>query len=710
MAPLALALLVIVGTVLAGRWALSVHQWRVMTDEMTYLKAAQSFWETLSPIPRVRGVPVHNYSVLYPGLLAPLVGLFDVPTAFRLAHGLGALLMATAAVPAYLLAAFVSRSRAVALAAAAPVVLTPWLLFAMSLLTEVAAYPVFVWAVYASVVAVSEPSRKRDAMLLGALTLAFLTRTQFIVLFALIPLIILLLEIGSRLRDRRGAGRMRCVRAGARAAVTEHSLLWVVVLVGALVALLAPGQGLLGSYQSAVGGAAVFPPNFVQSLFDHLNTMLLGLAVLPWVMALAYVGETLGGSADRRERVLALHVLLIVPVLLVMVTNFDLRIAGSVNERYLFYIAPLLVIAAACYCKSARRPALAIGAATVATTLVLSRTTFIPTRDFALFGSPTRLSWVALDFRFGQVQDLIGISFANSVAVAGGAAIGALILVWLLRTGRRAVALAGFGIGLAVWGVALMTYCAPKVRTDHDGYSLVTFGAVPPSKGSDWIDRALPPGAIAAMAPSEINSRAGAVLPLGTVTAQGVWWHAEFWNKAVRRAYLYEGAVDYSALVSDPMRLDPRTGRLLVGGSEAPYLVVAKSEVRMAPEGVLVKGGRDLNLYKPRHPYRAAWAMRDASERGELSAAGARLVLYGNQASGRRMTTVALSLTAREGLRQPLEVSGPGLRRRVSVGKRRLLSLQACVPAGRSRTIRLEGKGLPKLRLVNVLVRRGAPC
>ena len=612
--PLALGLVVLIGTVVAGYWALSVDEWRVMTDELGYVKIAVSISDTLSPVSRVRGESIHNYGILYPALLAPVVGLLDMPTAFRLAHGLGAFLMVSAAIPAYLLATFVSRSRAVGLAAAAPVALTPWLLLAMNLLTEVLAYPVFVWAMYASVLAVAEPSRKRDAAVLVALVLLFLARTQFIFVFGLLPVAIVLHEVGARLPGSSPRTWARESWLGLRASVANHVVLCAAGVLGALFAL-AAGDRILGGY-GAVRSGTLFPPAFAQAAYDHLNQILLGVAVLPLVLALAYLAETLVRPGDRRAHAFAVHLLLIVPALLVIVTSFDLQFAGGVHERYLFYVAPLLFIAAACYVRSARWPLFTVGGAGVLTALILTRTTFEPVANYPIYASPTRAAWVALDFRVGQVRDLTGIDLSNGLALAIGTAAAAAILVWLLQSARRRVALAGLGLALALWGVALTAYSAPKVRAEHESLAVQGLGTTAPLDDRDWIDDALPSGATAGLVPSIINARAGIPIPSGTVTEQGVWWEAEFWNKSVVRSYVYRDAIDYAPYKREAMTLDRRSGALRVTGDETPYLVVAKSNVRVAPEGEVVASRGDLDLYEPTRPYRAEWATGGVSDGG----------------------------------------------------------------------------------------------
>ncbi len=101
---LPLVLIVIAAAAFAARWSLAADEWRVMTDEMQYLKLAQNVSETLSPMPHLRGESYASYSQLFPILLSPALWLFDVPVRLPHGHALNALLMASTAVPTYLLA------------------------------------------------------------------------------------------------------------------------------------------------------------------------------------------------------------------------------------------------------------------------------------------------------------------------------------------------------------------------------------------------------------------------------------------------------------------------------------------------------------------------------------------------------------------------------------------------------------------------------
>src|SRR4051812_18510620 len=80
-----------------------VVDWFVMTDELLYERLAISIAQGGSPLPRVHGAAIGNLNQLYPLLIAPLFGSGDVPGSLQAAHLLNAFVMASAAVPAFLL-------------------------------------------------------------------------------------------------------------------------------------------------------------------------------------------------------------------------------------------------------------------------------------------------------------------------------------------------------------------------------------------------------------------------------------------------------------------------------------------------------------------------------------------------------------------------------------------------------------------------------
>src|SRR5436305_9613024 len=187
--PLALWLVcaAIVGAV-TGR----VADWFVMTDELLYERLALSVDRLHSPVPHVHGVVVGSINQLYPLLLASVFASRSVEQGLHFAHVLNALVMVSAAIPAYLLTLRIARNVWASSLAALLTVAVPWIVLSSFLLTEVAAYPAFVWALLAFHVALTNPTPRNDAFAALALVVAIAARTQLVVLALALPIAIVL--------------------------------------------------------------------------------------------------------------------------------------------------------------------------------------------------------------------------------------------------------------------------------------------------------------------------------------------------------------------------------------------------------------------------------------------------------------------------------------------------------------------------------------
>src|SRR5438128_4447724 len=93
--------IVVAATAFYSYWVLRDAEWAVMPDELLYVKLALHLGDTLSPVPAVREHYYGQFTLLYPALTTPLFHFFETPFAFRAAHALNALLMASTAIPVY---------------------------------------------------------------------------------------------------------------------------------------------------------------------------------------------------------------------------------------------------------------------------------------------------------------------------------------------------------------------------------------------------------------------------------------------------------------------------------------------------------------------------------------------------------------------------------------------------------------------------------
>jgi 4-amino-4-deoxy-L-arabinose transferase-like glycosyltransferase len=224
-------------------YAVRVNTWAVMTDELQVARLAISIAQSGSPFPAIRGEHYGANSQLYPLLIAPFYGVLSATHAVAAAHVLNALLLASAAVPAFLLARSVTGRTDAGYAAAVLTTVTPWLVLSSTLLTENAAYPAFTWSVLLCQQALARPSPRRDLLALVGLALAFIARTQLVVVALALPLALVLHEIALAARRDRSPAAVRRATADA---IRSHRVLVSVYAAGLVAATVLGAVGGLG--------------------------------------------------------------------------------------------------------------------------------------------------------------------------------------------------------------------------------------------------------------------------------------------------------------------------------------------------------------------------------------------------------------------------------------------------------------------------------
>lgn len=648
----------------AAYYSARVITWAVMTDELQTTKLATSIAETGSPVPRIHGAYYGALSQLYPLLIAPFYGLFTAPAAATAAHILNPFLLASAALPAYLLAQSVTRSRAAATVAALLAAFTPWLVMSTTLLTENAAYPGFVWAVFLCQRAIAEPSTKRDIAALAGLLFAFLARTQFFVLAVVLPLAVLAHEVTFRSVSSSGW------RGRARAAIRCHRLLFVVYAVGLLAgaALAAAGSlgAVVGNYSVPFEGD-LLPAGFWHSAALHFDYVVVAGGILPFLLAASWAVTAAVRPEGRNAHAYAWLFLILVPLLTFEVTSFDLRFTPNefIQDRYLFYLTPLFAIGA--------------GAALV-------RREQIRLRIVILVVAAGAFAWLAGLSSYHDQPVIFwaspGAAFQPAIVTAAGwlqLAPDWFVRVLVLVVGALAVVLlaapqrARPGVALAA-AIALACFGAFEAGYVFDRYAqpaLIT-QVRPHLDRRDWIDAVVPSGSSVELVPS----------PLESAT---YWWEAEYWNKDVDRTLRIDGDPTFTPFPVDHGAVEFQTGRLL-GAQGADFLVVARTDprFRLVETSVRRADVTRLRLVRPTKGYRLEWATRRVSADGWTTPGHeARLRFYGNGRSVKRMLVVVLS-AAREAPKPiGFTLASSRATRRGSVdpgGARPPVELPVCVP------------------------------
>lgn len=692
--------LIVLASALYGIWRLrAVREWGVMTDELLYLKLGREVAHSWLPLPVVRGEHVDVYGMLYPVLIAPLIGLFDAASAITAIHYLNALLIASAAVPAFLLARLVTQRRLLALFVAAGTVCVPYISAASKITTEPLAYPVFTWAVLAIVYAVVRPSRRAELLALLAIALAFLTRTQFMYLFVMLPLI----------GVAHGAlFEPRSLRVGMIAALRRHRISAAVAGLLMVVLVFAPDL-ILGNYAVTASGGndGLLPKGIIHSAIVHIGTLALQLGGLTIPLALAFAAATLLQPETRERHAFAIALLAIGAASVYVVATFDTRFVGAlsgiepselVRERYLFYLVPIALTGAAAFFADAgrwRRQA-AIGAVVAGALGALTIVEASMRTDGLIpsFDSPGRIFNIVLVGRVIHLRDLTGIDAlqpGNAAMILTIVALAMLaIVIW---RGHRAVA-AVAALGMVFAYIAAETwYVVPRVYHEQNGLSYYLGPRTEAQR--TWIDR------VAGDKPVGLLS--------GTVTARGetpyfdpylngaLWWDAEFWNDRVDSYYKRNG-LDLTMPPYRDAELNRDLGTLVAPGENTDYLVATQHNPLFQISGKPVRLQGDLALYRVSWPVQLTWATEDVFPDGWTNAAkgaDARVDLYGRRGTGFDVSLLLSNGPAADDKPRRVEISLPGVpTRRVKVNAAKIVRLKACVRTGRPVPLRLRSAGM----------------
>jgi glycosyltransferase involved in cell wall biosynthesis len=568
---LALIVLVSVGV----RFALSrrvAAPW-IMVDELIYSELAKSLAATGHFL--IRGEHHGAYGFLYPVLIGPAWKVFSsVPDAYAAAKAIGSLTMSLTAIPAYFLARRVLTPFP-SLFAAVLAVVVPSMAYTGTLMTETLFYPLFACVALALVLALERPTAVRQLALLGVCLVAYLTRTQAVVLVPAVASAPFVLALADRRR----------LRSALRPFAVLYGVLGAAV-VGAIVFELARGKSpydVFGSY-SVTGHAHYRVGDVFRWLVYHLAGLDLYLGVLPFA-ALLLLAATVR-SLDRPARVFMAAAVSLSAWLVLEVAAFasSLPVPPRVEERNMFYVAPLFLTALLVWIERGMpRPA---RAAAVCAALAAALPGVLPYDR--LIDAPAESDTLAL-LPFWWLQEHL-ITISEVVLVAVAAAI-VLACVFLLLRPRWAYV-------LPVLVLAWFVFATERVENFNHGFPKASVGARYQGiklSNRDWIDRTVGRHANVAFLWSDGDKNASFRL-----------WENEFFNRSVGRVYDLHGASP-GTLPETPLtqRAD---GTLLAHGApvRAPYLL-ADRRVPLAGRTVAKDAGTGMILRRLDGPLRIAY-------------------------------------------------------------------------------------------------------
>jgi hypothetical protein len=583
----------------AGLAALTyrIADWFKVPDEIVFQKLALSIARDHSLVPRIHGEFIRSLSQLYPLLVSPIVSGGYVADDLPQIRVLNAFVVTSACIPAYLLAKRVTGRRSAAYLLAVLSVTLPWLVLAPFLLTEVVALPTFLWALLAMQHAVVRGGVRADLLVLLALVVAFFSRTQFVLLVAVLPLAVVVFEVP------RDAGRAWRSRAGAtaRAVLARHRVLVVAYAGLALVAI-----GIVLSGRSLLS-ASIYSDQFTRGLtptdvpgwaLGHVADLAFSMGILPFVVGTAWLlANAIRPAATPELQAFACVGGAAVLVTTYTATTFDLQLGGFIFDRYLFYLVPPVLLAFVCALLDARRPrwSLAVPVAAVAAGFLLHfQAVFTWTDVYDRLNSDTPISIV-----YRPVVDLAGSRGTAALLLAAATvALAALYVAADALLGRARVAVAL--ICLVAIALPAETAYAFNRLFDRIGYS-----ERPLTESNagvlDWIDRRVGTDPQVTIAPYPVSS--------AYLVTEKYWRDVEFWNKSVSRHVLFPDASHYAYtgiwFPKIVLELDPRTGA--ASASPTRYLVDSVAETRFRIAGTAIEQTREAVLIDAEQPWRAAW-------------------------------------------------------------------------------------------------------
>lgn len=670
-----LGLIVLVAFAVAVRYVLGFSNYVIMSDELGYMKQAVHLAETLTP--STNGEMWFNSSAqLGPLLFAPAYGLLDTPAAFDVSHVLAAAAFVSTAVPVYLLARDVVEERVAALLAAALSIAVPWLGMSASLMSETVAYPASAWALLAMTRAVAAPSPRRDLVALAAILLATLGRTQLIVLAGALAAAVVLHTVLYG-RGLPGARRPRNVGRALLDAGRGHVVLVATgVLAGVLALSGVSGLSVLGSYAGPAGGD-ILPAGALAAGREMLAYVAIGAGALPLALAIAWGTLTLLAPRTRVAHAFAAVGLCVSLVLIVVAGSFTVRYAPAINDRYLFFLVPVLMVGTMGLLFERRPATIALVVAAVIAGAVIAAS------DLAQSGpslvSPSQIFHTVLDGRTSQVRAALGL---GSLTAATLVAVLVVVATLALAIMRRRLPAPRLGlvcaVGVLAVGVAQTGYALDRLGATQAGVSQAFLD------GRDWLDREAPG-----------NAPIGLVL--GTVfepaVSPAVWWDVSFWSKRADRVWVLPRGDHHGQNFKREAAIDPMTGTI-PALDERELLVLSVEERRFELRGQKAVAGRNgVMVVRATRPYRAAWTLQATTEESVIAVDRAgRLRIYADGRGGpRRMTvTVTSSPGAPRGYYGRLVVDGRGERVPVNIGTTERLSTPITLPPTGFTDVRLE--------------------
>jgi hypothetical protein len=505
------ASLIVAGIVLlsmAVRYALALDlpaPW-LMGDELLYADRAKSFLEEGRLLFREEYNP---FATAYPALIAPAWAAESVTTSYEIAKAINVVLITMTSVVAFFWAKRLATIR-YAFVAAGLVLLMPTFEYTGMLMMENASLPASLLAMFVIARALEHPTLLWQLMAFAAIGLAGIVRVQLLTLAVVYLTAIVLVAVFARLAQGRPL----------RASLTPFALSFGICVLGALgyVSLkLATGSSLtsgLGAY-SFVGEADYDLVDVARWFVWHAGELTLSVGFLPVVCVglLLWAAIRRGSSLTAADQAFVAVALASSFWFALQAAAFASRFSGRIEERYMVYAAPVLLIALAVWVgRDLPRSAASILVASLAPALLV---TTIPFER--LFNVPILADTFGLipfmrltTFLDGGVSDL-------RIVIAGGLALAVLLLLVLGLRASRVLLPASVALFFLLSG-----YTVHGVIQDQSAASAAATGVSDPN----WVDDTIG-------SDGEVGYIYG---PSDSVNPHRLW-QTEFWNRSVKGVY-----------------------------------------------------------------------------------------------------------------------------------------------------------------------------
>ena len=602
----------------------------IMSDELLYSELARSFADSHHLLVRGASYPIN--SVGYPLLVWPAWLAGSMTTTYTLVKTINVILMTIALIPVYLWSLRLMRPVYAAVATAL-VALLPAFVYTGMIMTENGAFPTTMLAFFVIALMLERPTVMRQFLTLAAIALAYFVRTQSLVLMAVLAAAVVLKLI----LDGRAAETGRrwvTVKGGGR----RYLPLVAVYIVGTLGYVLfqaaqgAPLSGGLGAY-SAITTAHYSFRDVTSWAIEHAAELGLAVAVFPLSSLVVLLVLALGrGSASSSERAFLAVATPAVALFVVQVAAFASRFSLRVEERYVFFVVPLLFMALALWLdRGLPRPIITTAFATALPVLLLL--------DLPL---AKRLNVSITSDTFGFIP-LLRLSHHYSIPtvrvlmIAGGI-VAALAFAVLPRRFARAALPTALALYLALTTVQVF-------RTVRD-FAQNTRAILEPAE-LNWIDSTLPKGASTGVI---YGSTAD---PFSEAQRM---WQAEFWNRDVKD--VYDLTTEPTPFTNNPIVIDPLSGRLVTQDHKPYPYRYALAASGLALAGRVVASMPPWALYEVQKPLKLSRVVEGVYPDGWMGSSAA---LTQHTGSSGRLRIVL----SREAWRGPLEPA----RVRIVVGK-----------------------------------------